>query len=145
MIMELSDEYAKRGLAVELSEIERNIFVNIDPVLFRTVIINVLENSVKYKTQETGKVRIKTTGGQMAEIRLLDDGPGVPPETLDKLFDVFYRTDPARSTTGSGLGLAISAKIITLMGGTIRAESGAGGKGLDIVISFPMAANTEAL
>jgi signal transduction histidine kinase len=59
MIMELSDEYAKRGLTVELSEIDRNVFVNIDPVLFRTVIINVLENSVKYKTQETGKVRVK--------------------------------------------------------------------------------------
>ncbi len=54
-----------------------------------------------------------------------DDGPGVPPEALPRLFDVFYRNDPARKNPdqGSGLGLAIVAKSMERMGGTIRAEN----------------------
>jgi signal transduction histidine kinase len=147
MIMELADEYAKRGLTVELGEIERNIFVNIDPVLFRTVIINVLENSVKYKNSDQGRLTISCLPVQKGiyvsedgiEIRLTDDGPGVSKEVLEKLFDVFYRADLSRNTTGNGLGLAISQKIVNRMGGAIRAEPGSlpAGKGLSIVIYLP--------
>jgi signal transduction histidine kinase len=78
----------------------------------------------------------------MAAIRLTDDGPGVPDEALDKLFDVFYRADQSRNTRGNGLGLAISRKIVNRMGGSMKAELP--GRGLSIVIYLPLA-NEAAL
>jgi signal transduction histidine kinase len=134
--LELSDEYLKRGLEVEFTKTAQNFFVNIDPVLFRNVIVNILENSAAYKDAEHGRLEIKTgTVDTMAEIRMTDDGPGVPKELLDKLFDVFYRVDQSRNTKGNGLGLAISQKIVNRMGGTMKAELP--GHGLEIVIYLP--------
>lgn len=74
-----------------------------------------------------------------------DDGPGVPDEALDKLFDVFYRSDPARQNPnqGSGLGLAIAAKDAERMGGAIHAENRPGG-GLRIILELPLAKEEEA-
>jgi K+-sensing histidine kinase KdpD len=136
IVSELSDEYLKRGLEVELSETARNLFVNIDPVLFRNVVVNILENSAAYKDAEHGRIEIKTgMVDSMAEIRMTDNGPGVPKELLDKLFDVFYRVDQSRNTKGNGLGLAISQKIVNRMGGTMKAELP--GHGLAIVIHLP--------
>ncbi|GHT79144.1 hypothetical protein FACS1894130_07100 [Spirochaetia bacterium] len=149
-IDELSDEYEQRGLSLIARELPRTLYITIDPVLFRRVIINILENAVKYKTAEQGHIIIDCieteSGGEIknVEILLADDGPGVPSESIEKLFDVFYRADLSRNNaarpgerTGSGLGLAISAKIIAKMGGTIHAELPVDG-GLAIVIQLPL-------
>jgi signal transduction histidine kinase len=142
MASELSGEYIKRGLAIELPETALNLPVNIDPALFRNIMVNILENSAAYKEAEQGKVEITvSTADTMAEICLTDDGPGVPDEALDKLFDVFYRVDQSRNTRGNGLGLAISQKIVNRMGGSMRAELP--GRGLSIHIYLPLA--NEAL
>jgi signal transduction histidine kinase len=137
MASELSGEYIKRGLTVDLAETAENLYVNIDPVLLRNVMVNILENSAAYKEAEQGRVEIRTSMADgMAAIRLTDDGPGVQDEALDKLFDVFYRADQSRNTRGSGLGLAISQKIVNRMGGSIRA--GLPGRGLSIVMYLPL-------
>jgi len=137
IITELSDEYAKRGLTIEPCEIAP-VFVNLDPVLFRTVIVNILENSVKYTDKESACIKIESAVTDSAlELRLTDDGPGVAKEALEKLFDVFYRDDPSRNTKGNGLGLAISKKLINRMGGTIHAELPEV-RGLSIVIQLPV-------
>jgi signal transduction histidine kinase len=138
MVSELSDDYFKRGLAVKLSETAQNAFVSIDPILFHNVIVNILENSVLYKAAERGHIEIRVGRVKaMVEIRLADDGPGVPKESLEKLFDVFYRADPSRHTNGNGLGLAISQKIVNRMGGSMKAELPE--QGLAIVIYLPLA------
>jgi signal transduction histidine kinase len=143
MVSDLSGEYAKQGLAVEISETVKNLYANIDPALFRNVMVNILENSTAYKGAKQGRIEIKTSkAGSMAEIRLSDDGPGVPHEALDKIFDIFYRTDQSRNTKGNGLGLAISQKIVNRMGGLMKAELP--GSGLSIVIYLPLA-NEAAL
>ena len=69
----------------------------------------------------------------------------MPEEALPKLFDVFYRSDPARRDPagGSGLGLAIAAKAVQGMGGTIRARSGPHG-GLAIEITLPKEEHGDA-
>ncbi|MDR1286079.1 MAG: HAMP domain-containing histidine kinase [Treponema sp.] len=149
LVSELADDYAGRGLAIALSETPRNAFVSIDPILFHNVVTNILENSVSYKAAERGCIEIRAgIAGAVVEIRLADDGPGVSKESLEKLFDVFYRADPSRNTggsrpgesqghyPGSGLGLAISQKIVNRMGGSINAELP--GRGLAIVISVPL-------
>jgi signal transduction histidine kinase len=142
-VEELSGEYERRGLVLATGKLPRAIHIKIDLMLFRRVIINVFENAAKYKTAETGRLVIDCAlsadeKNKTAVIRLSDDGPGVAPENLEKLFDVFYRADQSRNKKGSGLGLAISAKIIAKMGGTIHAELPDAG-GLAIVIELPAA------
>ncbi|GHV73860.1 hypothetical protein AGMMS49940_11620 [Spirochaetia bacterium] len=138
-IVELSDEYERRGLTLIARELPENMHISIDPLLFRRVVVNIFENAVKYKTAEKGEIRLEAAQkAGMAEITFTDNGPGVSPESLEKLFDVFYRADPSRNKKGSGLGLAISAKIIAKMGGSIRAELPEAG-GLAIVINLPLA------
>jgi signal transduction histidine kinase len=149
MVGELADEYARRGLDIKLASTAENIFVNADYIQLRNVIINVLENSVKYKDAEQGAVSVRIeqcrAEDTMIEISLTDDGPGVPVDALDKLFDVFYRTDPSRNNEkkGSGLGPAIADKTIRRMGGTIHAElpkakEPVSGRGLSIIINLPI-------
>ena len=107
--------------------------------MLRRVLTNVMDNSAKYKTVELGHLKI--TGeetGEAYRITLTDDGPGVPEEALPKLFDAFYRSDPARKNPagGSGLGLAIAARIMERMGGTLTAQNAPAG-GLEITIKLP--------
>jgi signal transduction histidine kinase len=125
MLGELVDEYGRRGLIIKQEIHIEHVFVNADYMQLRNVIINILENSVKYKKSEKAVLTVKCfSRGNMVEINLTDDGPGVPADALDKLFDVFYRADPSRNNEkkGSGLGLAIADKTIRRMGGTIHAE-----------------------
>ena len=70
-----------------------------------------------------------------AKIEFADDGPGVDKDNLDKLFEVFYRTDKARSNTsnGSGIGLAFVKKAVLAMGGKVEASENKYG-GLSIII-----------
>jgi signal transduction histidine kinase len=148
MIEELSEEYTMRGLSISIANSPKNIFVYADVFNFRRVLINILENSANYKEKETAHMEISASlDNNYIQLRFTDDGPGVSPDTLPDLFNVFYRTDPSRHTTGqrtegsrsagSGLGLAISAKIIERSGGTIYAENGNAG-GLVVIIRLPI-------
>jgi signal transduction histidine kinase len=135
----LAEEYGDKGLQLRMEHPVCDCMVLADVTLFNRVILNVLENSLKYKTGESGKVFVSIERkNNNAVIRIEDDGPGVPKEKLGKLFDVFYRVDASRGTKGSGLGLAISEKIIKRMGGEISAELPANG-GLAIVLYLPLA------
>jgi signal transduction histidine kinase len=141
MIEELAEEYANRGLIITINGSPENIFVVIDAVFLRNALINILENSVIYKEKETGRMEISSSlADNYIMIRFADDGPGVGPDELPKLFNAFYRADQSRHTKGSGLGLAISAKIIERSGGTIYAENSGlneSGGGLAVVIRLP--------
>jgi len=138
MIEDSLSEYAAKGLAVKVCDMPRNAYALADVIMLRNVIVNILENSVRYKTKEHGQMEISAAVENGAVLlRLTDDGPGVQADMLPKLFDVFYRADPSRSKRGSGLGLAISAKIVERMGGSIHAEL-PGGSGLATVISLPL-------
>jgi signal transduction histidine kinase len=150
MIEELTEEYANRGLIITITDSPVH-FVLIDVVFLRNALINILENSVIYKTKETGRMEITASlADNSILIRFADDGPGVSPDALPKLFDAFYRADPSRHTKGSGLGLAISAKIVEHSGGSIYAENSGlneSGSGLAVVIRLPierMSDETEA-
>jgi signal transduction histidine kinase len=139
MAEELAREYSQRGLAIHITGSCRDLFVLADTFWLRNVLVNILENSVRYKTRERGTMEISVARvNHSVLLRFVDDGPGVPAETLPKLFDVFYRADPSRSIKGSGLGLAISKKIIEHSGGEIYAELPVSG-GLAVVIRLPVA------
>lgn len=132
-------EYREKGMQILCKDIPQDMEVYADPVQLRSAIINILENSLKYKDSETVTVKIYCeNSAEDVSVIIDDNGPGVPPEALPKLFDVFYRSDPSRNNPnkGSGLGLAITAKILERFGGSIHAEN-LQPKGLRIVMTIP--------
>ena len=137
----LRDEYRERGLRLQLGSVAQGGLVSVDPVQFRNVIQNILDNSVKYTDKDDAWAEIQWEQvGQQAVIRIQDNGPGVTGDKLGEVFDVFFRGDASRNnpSQGSGLGLAISAKIIERLHGTIAAENASEG-GLRVVITLPLA------
>jgi signal transduction histidine kinase len=139
---DIAEEYEQKGIAVLLGENVSDIFVSVDRVQFCNILINVIENSLKYGNQKNNLMLIESKEDKdHVIITMTDNGPGVPEEACDKLFKIFYRGDRARSNTsqGSGLGLAISAKIIERFNGSIKAGNSVNG-GLIITISLPIVA-----
>lgn len=135
----INEESAQSGMTMVLAEQPRDLYVYADPVQLQGALTNILDNSRKYKQKERGTITVDVRDdGDTVTIRLTDDGPGVPEESLERLFDVFYRSDPSRQnpSKGSGLGLAITAKIMNRMGGSIRAENAPEG-GLCILLTLP--------
>ena len=140
IVATLTDEYREKGLEVSLKENTQNVFVSIDVVQFKTIIQNVLGNSVKYGKKDGGHSEISCRKqGDAVSIIIRDNGAGVPEKMLARIFDIFYRGDASRSSTGSGsgLGLAICSKIIERLNGTIKAENAQEG-GFSIIISLPV-------
>ena len=140
----LNDKSLFLSMDINLSEADYGN-VSIDRLQFQRVIDNILSNSQKYSKNNTVNVHISIErNNNQYIITFADDGMGVAAEDLPKLFDSFYRTDPARSNVakGSGLGLAISRKIIRGMNGDIWAEETIGG-GLTIVITLPQIQNKK--
>ena len=89
------------------------------------VITNLLANAIQYNRPE-GRVRVRLEeDGSDAVLTFSDTGVGIPAEHISRIFDRFYRVDPARSSrsTGIGLGLAISKAIVEAHRGTISCES----------------------
>jgi signal transduction histidine kinase len=113
--------------------------IEVDPGRMTQVLTNILDNALRH-TPEGG--RILFTARQVRdqiEISIQDSGPGITAEDVNRIFDRFYRTDPARQREaggGSGLGLAIARSIVQAHDGQIRAEHEAG-NGLKIIITLP--------
>jgi two-component system sensor histidine kinase CpxA len=115
-----------------------------DPDLLRSAVENVVRNATRY-TAEGTKVDVRlerqpAAGGEEILIRVLDSGPGVPSEALQKIFEPFYRLDDARNqqTGGAGLGLSIADRAIKLHGGQLHASNRREG-GLEVEIRIPAA------
>jgi two-component system sensor histidine kinase KdpD len=109
--------------------------VELDAVLIERVLVNLLENAVKYAT---GAIRIGArTAGRHVEIDVVDSGPGFPAGREAQLFDKFERGDRESATPGVGLGLAICKAIVEAHGGRISAHNPAGG-GACVRVELPL-------
>ncbi|MCW1922559.1 ATP-binding protein [Luteolibacter arcticus] len=131
------------GQKAEL-EIPEKLAVLADKSLFARAVANVLRNAACHGGDECELKISATPNGDEVELRLADNGPGVDPADLPRLFEPFYRPDAARTREagGVGLGLAIVRSGIEACGGTVRAES-ALPHGLCVVFRLP-AASAEA-
>jgi len=106
------------------------------------VLANLVDNAIKYgRAQGTVTVGGEKTDGGKLEVFVHDDGPGIPPEALDRVFERFYRVDKARSRDqgGTGLGLSIVKHIVQSHGGEVWAKSELG-KGTTFFFTLPAAA-----
>jgi signal transduction histidine kinase len=117
---------------------EKNITVHIDQKRFEQVMMNLLDNALKYSDQgSTVSIDVRTEKNNIVMI-VSDEGRGIPEEDLPHIFERFYRVDKSRSRTsgGTGLGLAIVKEIVEAHGGSIYAASEYG-KGTNMIITLP--------
>jgi len=111
---------------------------HIDPPLLEQAVINLLQNAITYSPPgDRVEVSARATG-ERVEIAVTDHGPGIAPEHLARIFERFYRVDPARSRDagGTGLGLAIVKHIALAHGGGVAVDSSPG-KGSTFRIHLP--------
>ncbi|MFC5704091.1 ATP-binding protein [Cohnella faecalis] len=114
-----------RHVDIQVHELQAPVFAHIPQEYFQQVLLNVLNNAIKY-TPEGGNIHIHVSkASDQAIVRVKDTGIGIPPEELSRIFDRFYRVDKSRNRAhgGSGLGLAITKKMLEAFGGTISVES----------------------
>ncbi len=113
-----------------------DFIVELPPALDRVMVLGhaewlrralyiLLDNAFKYTPSGSVTVRAGRQGEGVV-LQVIDTGPGIPPEELPRVFDRFYRGDPARSRGGSGLGLAIASWVAGMHGGRLTAESKVG-------------------
>jgi signal transduction histidine kinase len=93
--------------------------------LLQECLSNLIENAVRY-TPAGGLVRLSGGTSPSPWVAIEDTGPGIPESELKRIFERFYRIDPARSERGSGLGLSIAQEIANLHGAEIRVQSRVG-------------------
>jgi len=114
-----------------------------DPELLRRAVENVIRNAIRYSPPgEPVEIALRDDGAA-AHITVRDHGPGVPAESLGRIFDPFYRVDPDRSRTGGGvgLGLAIARRAVELHDGSLRASNVS--PGLLVEIEIPKQATGD--
>ena len=113
--------------------------VPLDPVLFEQVLFNLLDNAGKYATPgSTVEVAAEKIGGQV-KVEIRDEGPGVPPEDLERIFDKFFRVQASdRQRAGTGLGLPIARGFVEAMGATIVASHRTEPSGTIVTITIPI-------
>jgi two-component system sensor histidine kinase CpxA len=119
------------GKRVELEVVP--VAITGDEALLRSGLDNLVRNAVEHAVAVV-RVTLVATPGQVV-VQVVDDGPGVPADSLEELLAPFYQV-PGRPGRGSGLGLAIAARAFDLHGGRIRAAPGAAG-GLDLRVTLP--------
>jgi signal transduction histidine kinase len=120
---------------------DREISCKADPEDLETIWVNLLENALRYSPRGASvRVKVSKNGNSCATVTVEDDGPGIPPDQREHIFERFHRADSSRTreTGGFGLGLAISKALVEAYGGTIRAESGSGGVGTRMAVELPL-------
>jgi two-component system OmpR family sensor kinase len=111
-----------------------------DPDDLRTLLRNLVDNAVRYSGAGS-RVDVSVeaepgTAGRGARVTVSDDGPGIPPEERERVFDRFYRR-AGTTPPGSGLGLSIVRTIAEAHGAKLTLTDGPSGRGLSVTVTFP--------
>ncbi len=138
VIRDLHARAAERSITL-VNEVPSELLVNADGDRFQQVLFNLVDNAVKYGRQG-GSVRLgaRRMDGDRVEGWVADDGPGIPAEASERVFERFFRVDRARSRDagGTGLGLSIVKHIVQSHGGEVRLQSETG-KGCTFFYTLP--------
>jgi two-component system sensor histidine kinase KdpD len=136
-IQRASSVLAKHEVHVE---IPANLpMLKLDPVLFEQVVFNLLDNAGKYAPAGSRIELHASREGNIVRIVIADEGDGIPPNDLERVFDKFYRVQAGdRKRAGTGLGLAICRGFVEAMGGTIGASNRTDRRGALLTITMPV-------
>jgi two-component system sensor histidine kinase KdpD len=117
--------------------------LSLDVVLFEQVLFNLLDNAAKYAPPGSLVRLVARAEGDAVRLQVLDEGEGIPPADLERVFDKFFRVQAEdRQRAGTGLGLAICRGFVEAMGGTIGAANRTDRRGAVFTIELPL--STEA-
>jgi len=128
-----------RRQSLELDLAEERLPVHGDMTRITQVIVNLLNNAAKY-TPEGGRVQVESArDGEECVVRVRDNGMGIPPYLLDRVFDLFAQGERTldRSEGGLGIGLTLARRIVALHGGSIVARSEGAGRGAQFEVRLP--------
>jgi len=134
------------GHGVEVNIEPHLPMLRLDAVLFEQVLFNLLDNAAKYSPIGS-RIDIRASrDGELVEIEVVDEGPGIPPADLERIFDKFYRVQAQdRRRAGTGLGLAICRGFVEALGGWIIARSRRDGSGAVLTIRMPVVPEIPAV
>jgi two-component system phosphate regulon sensor histidine kinase PhoR len=127
----------KKNITLEM-KCSDDIFAEIDETLIEQALINLVDNAIKYSSNNRPVHIEAITGKETVTISIRDHGPGIPKKHIPRLFERFYRVDKARSRDlgGTGLGLSIVKHIVNVHGGQITVAS-TPGEGSNFIIHLP--------
>ena len=128
----------KQSLTMQLTRLP--VVIDADAVRLGQVVSNLVDNAVKY-TPDAGHIDVAVIAdGREASIVVQDDGPGIPPERADSIFEPFVQLSQSRPATrgGMGLGLSLVRRLTELHGGTVDVRSGGQGCGSRFTVHLPL-------
>ncbi|HEY8242565.1 MAG TPA: ATP-binding protein, partial [Casimicrobiaceae bacterium] len=137
---------AARNHRLELALPDEPMPLEADATRLAQVFANLLNNAARY-TDPGGHITIDAkAGGREVIVRVVDNGIGIDPAMLDKVFELFAQADQSleRPTAGLGVGLTLARSLVALHGGTVIARSEGRGKGSEFVVRLPLAAREAA-
>ena len=118
--------------------------VRLDAILFEQVLFNLLDNAAKYAPPGSRIDLHARRDGDLVVMEIIDEGPGIPPGDLERIFDKFYRVHAQdRRRAGTGLGLAICRGFIEAQGGRIEAQNRRDRSGAVLTVRIPVPEATE--
>ena len=138
-VRELYDESRERALRAELTleiDVPDGLVVPLRPRMLLVVLGNLLDNALRYAGRGATFRTSAHQDGDTVLLEVSDDGAGVDPSDVPRLFERFFRSDRSRTTRGTGLGLAIVKHIVTAADGTAEVE-GALGEGTRFRFALP--------
>ncbi|WP_067271963.1 PAS domain-containing protein [Mitsuaria sp. 7] len=134
-----------QGHRLSIAAPGRPVFVDADATRLAQVFLNLLTNAAKF-TAPGGHLQIVTEQqGRDVVVTVRDDGEGIPPDMLSRIFEMFVQVDRAqdreRERSGLGIGLSLARGLVELHGGSIEARSDGPGRGSAFIVRLPMAAD----
>jgi two-component system sensor histidine kinase TctE len=133
---DLVPEALKKGIDLGFDGQEAPLLVRGDPVRLREMLDNLMDNAIRY-SRDGGRVTVRVLGAPRAVVTVSDDGPGIPPDERERIFERFHRRLGA-SNDGTGLGLAIAQEIAHIHGGDIGLREDTDGIGNTFTVSLPI-------
>jgi PAS domain S-box-containing protein len=126
----------ERNQQIVVNGPETLVRIEADPIRLQQILVNLLSNATKF-TPRDGQIRvgIDQSDGAGVVVRVRDTGPGLAPEALSQIFEVFTRLRP--EVSGLGIGLAVARRLAELHGGTLEAFSAGPGTGTEFVLRLP--------
>jgi len=124
-----------------IRQVESKLYVRADPTRFKQILMNLIGNAIKF-TPEGGRIELtaRSTDGQV-RVEVRDNGPGIPPEDQQRIFEAFYRrAESGKAVEGTGLGLAITERLVHMHGSQLGIDSQPG-QGTCFHFSLPLVAN----
>ncbi|RYZ02238.1 MAG: response regulator [Myxococcales bacterium] len=135
-----------RQIELELHLGERPIVVDCDPARLQQILANLLNNAAKY-TPIGGHVQVRAeVSGNMAVLRVKDDGMGIPKDTLAEVFELFVQSTRTldRAEGGLGVGLTLVRGLVERHGGSVEAHSDGAGQGSEFIARLPLSTDSPA-